>query len=174
MQYELLYIVPATLTDEDIGNVEGKVKAILDKVGAKMEDTKRLGKFRLAYPIKNVRHGHYMLVRMQLETSAVAKLDEGLRLSGDVLRHLILRADEAGDEKFDLVQFIEVNVDAKDDRPRRKKEDSAEVKTKATEVKADASALDEKPAAPVPTLGLSDEELNKKLAAALTEDAAGA
>src|SRR3989338_363610 len=122
-QYELLYIIPATFTDEDVGRIEGTVKALLEKQGATVDSTTRLGKFRFAYPVKKVRHGNYELVRFSAEGAAMKAVDDSLRISTDVLRHLILRADEAGGEKFDLVQFTEINLDNKegtDDRSRRR------------------------------------------------------
>lgn len=174
MQYELMYIVPTTFTDEDVGRVEGNVKALLEKYGASITDTKRLGKFRFAYPIKKQRHGHYILLQVEADQKNVAKIDEGLRISNEVLRHLILRADEVGGEKFEIVQFTEVNVDIKDDRPRRRREEKTDDKEKSTEeVKAGVAAIESKtetaPAADAPML--SEEELEKKLKAALEGDA---
>lgn len=173
MQYELLYIVPTTYTDEDVGTVEGNVKALLEKYGASVIETKRLGKFRFAYPIKKQRHGHYVLVRLETEPKTVAKIDEGLRISNEVLRHLLLRADEVGGEKFDIVQFTEVNVDMKDDRPRRRREEkSGEEKAKSTEeLKTGVAAIENKETTPSTDAALSEEELDKKLNAALEGDA---
>lgn len=176
MLYELLYIVSASFTDEDVGRIEGVVKSLLEKQGARITLTKRLGKFRFAFPIKKARHGHYVLAYVEAEPSAIAKIDEALRMSNDVLRHLILRADEAGGERFDLVQFTEVNVDMKDERPRRKREEaSADSKSKAAEdIKSGVAAIEsaeagaeKKEAVAAP---LSDEELDKRLAAALESD----
>lgn len=177
MQYELMYIVPATFTDDDVGRIEGDVKTLLEKQGASLKDAKRLGKFRFTYPIKNVRHGHYFLTQFETEPSSVAKIDEGLRLSSEVLRHLILRAEEAGGDKFDLVQFVEVNIEAKEDKPRRKRDEKpAESKEKASEdIKSGVAALEAKPEeegnAAKASAALSDEELDKKLSAALEGDA---
>ncbi|MCI0479408.1 30S ribosomal protein S6 [Candidatus Uhrbacteria bacterium] len=176
MQYELLYIVSSSYTDEDVGKVEGNVKALIEKVGARLVEAKRLGKFKFAYPIRKQRHGHYVLAYVEMEPAAVAKLDEALRMSNDVLRHLILRADEAGGDKFDLVQFTEVNLDLKDDRPRRRREEATpDDKAKAAEdIKSGVAAIEsteagvEKPAEEKPAL--SDEELDKKLAEALESD----
>lgn len=171
MQYELLYIVPTTFTDEDVGTVEGNVKALLEKHGASVTDTKRLGKFRFAYPLKKQRHGHYVLVQIETEPKTVAKIDESLRISNEVLRHLILRADEAGGEKFDLVQFAEVNTDLKDDRPRRRRDEKpADEKKVEEETKAGVAAIESKEEK-APEKALSEEELDKKLNAALEGDA---
>ncbi|MFA5936032.1 MAG: 30S ribosomal protein S6 [Patescibacteria group bacterium] len=174
MQYELLYIVPTTFTDEDVGKVESNVKASLEKYGASIIDTKRLGKFRFAYPIEKQRHGHYVLVNMEAEGSSLAKIDEALRISTEVLRHIIVRADEAGGDKFEIVQFMEVNTDMKEDRPRRRTTDKpGEEKVKTTEeIKSGVAAIETKTEEKAPDApALSEEELDKKLKAALEDDA---
>ena len=58
IEYELMYIVPTTVTEEGVGAVEANVGAILAKAGASVLKTVRLGKFRLAYPIRHNQHGH--------------------------------------------------------------------------------------------------------------------
>ncbi|HEU0050602.1 MAG TPA: 30S ribosomal protein S6 [Patescibacteria group bacterium] len=175
-RYELLYIIPATLTDDEIGAVETKVNGLMTKVGVELESTKRLGKFRLTYPIKHQRHGHYVLVMVKAEPSTIGKLDEQIRLLGSqVVRHLILRADEAAsDQKFDLVQFTEVNVET--DRPKRR-EKGEEKDGKEGDIKAGVQTLEEskkeegvveEKKAPV-----SSEELDKKIESALSGDIEG-
>jgi small subunit ribosomal protein S6 len=171
-QYELLYIIPATLTDDDVSGIEGNVKTILEKYGATVDSVNRLGKLRLAYPIQNVRHGHYVLVRFTAERPQVAKIEENLRITPEVLRNLILRADEAGDEKFDLVQFTEVNVDAKMDERRAARKSERSEKS-AEEIKSGVAALESKEgeeAKPAVAKEISDEEIDKRIDAALKED----
>ena len=173
-RYELLYIIPATLTDEEVGAVETKVAAVIAKVGATVESTKRLGKFRFTYPIKNQRHGHYVMLMVGAEPSMTAKIDEYMRLLPvDVLRHLLLRADEAGsDQKFDLVQFAEVNVET--DRPRRReKSDEKEKDVKQEEVKAGVAALESKGESVMEEAAkesMTAEEIDKKIESALSGD----
>lgn len=139
-RYELLYIISASFTDEEAGVIETQVSGLITKVGATTEATTRLGKLRFAYPIKEQRHGYYVQVMIVAEPAAVAKLDMQLRITPEVLRHLILSAEEAGSEsKYELVQFVEVDINSKEDRPRRRV--SAEAKdgeVKEGEVKAPA------------------------------------
>lgn len=174
-QYELLYIIPATFTDEDVGGVENAVKALLEKHGATIDSTSRLGKFRFAYAIKNIRHGHYVLVRFSSEGSAIAAIEEALRIAPDVLRHITLRADEAGGDKFEMIQFVEVNLDNKDTGADRRRGEAArrDEKPKASEEIKSAVAVLEGPKAEsaVADAGaeLSAEELEKKIDAALEE-----
>lgn len=178
-RYELLYIIPTTFTDEEAGTVEQKISGLLTKVGATTESTTRLGKFRLAYAIKKQRHGHYVLVMFTADHSMIAKLDELLRITPEILRHLILRAEEAGsDAKFDLVQFNEVIVEGgRGDRDRRhgkpgesKEEGKAEIKEgvaalEKKEGEAEAEVKDE--------AKISEADLESKIDSALSGDTKG-
>lgn len=168
-RYELLYIIPSTLTDEEVGGVETKVAAVLTKFGAQIESTKRLGKLRFAYSINHQRHGHYVLMMFVAETSALAKIEENLRITTDVLRHLTLCADEAGEQKFDLVPFTEVNVDLKDERSSRRRDKAPEEATKE-EVKEETKENDVKEVPAPSHQEISSEELEKKIETALSED----
>ncbi|OGL73201.1 30S ribosomal protein S6 [Candidatus Uhrbacteria bacterium RIFCSPHIGHO2_12_FULL_60_25] len=177
-EYELMYIVPTTFTEEGVAGVEANVAAILAKAGASVSKTVRLGKFRLAYAIHGQQHGHYALVRFTSESAAMAAVNEALRLMPDqVLRYLILKAEEAGEEKFELVQFQEVIVEGRDTRPRGPRmplKADARPADRAKEVQAQkegVAALETGEAAATEVEKLSPEELQKKIDAALEEKA---
>lgn len=161
-RYELLYIIPTTYTDDETGGIETKVSTILEKDGASIDNVTRLGKLKFAYPIKRQRHGHYVLVYFTAPSEKVRKIDEHLRFTEEVLRHLIVKAEET-DPKFDLVQFQEVNIEAKEEAKRKRKQDA---KKKAEEERAqrieEEKAEEKKP--------ISEEEVDKKIESALKED----
>ena len=178
LEYELMYVVPASFTDEEAGKAEQSVAGMLAKAGATPTKTTRLGKLRLAYPIARQTHGHYVLVRFTAESSALSELNNLLRLSPDtVIRHLILRADEAGDEKYDLIPFQPVNVEERGDRsrrPRPAKEGKVAAPT-VSDMKAQKEGVaalegDEKSTGE-DVSKLSSEDLEKKIDAALEEKA---
>lgn len=159
-----MYIIPATLSEEEAGAVETKISALITKYGATVENTKRLGKLRLAYLVKEQRHGYYILVHFSAERPAMVKLDENLRISNDIIRHMILRAEEAGEGKYNLIEYKEINLDNKEDRPRRRTERPEESKSAEGESeKSEAEAKTE--AEPVST-----EDVGKKVETALSED----
>lgn len=155
-RYELLYIIPTTYTDDELGAVEGRVAAVLEKHGAAIESTQRMGKLRFAYPIKNQRHGHYVLVYFAADRANLAKLEGELRITPEILRHLIVRADETS-PKFEMVQFQEVNLDLKEDKPRRKRTDEKPAS-------AEASSDEKKEET------LTSEQVDEKIESALKED----
>ena len=51
----------------------------------------RWGKRRLAYEINDLTEGYYLLVEMEAPSATAQELDRVLRISDDVLRHLIIR-----------------------------------------------------------------------------------
>jgi len=92
MIYELLYIVPSKFSDTEIEGTVANVAKILEAAGAKIEKSEVLGKLKLAYPIEKERHGTYVLVFLSLqEDGDLNKIDQDLRLSGEVLRHVIVK-----------------------------------------------------------------------------------
>ncbi len=178
--YELLYIIPATFTDEEVGQAESEIQALIQRYGGVHKETRRLGKFKLTYLIKKVRHGHYVMVYFEAEPAAIAKINEALRIHEKVLRHLILRADEAGGSEFNMVQFQEIVVEggSKEDRARRKRMEAE--KSKASEDVKAAAELEQKPEAAAKedeeakpeavNPQITAEELDRKIDAALTEN----
>lgn len=151
-RYELLYIIPTSFTDEEVGTVENRISALMTKLGAKVESTKRLGKFKLAYVIKDQRHGHYVMTIFAAEGAALAKMEENLRINNDILRHLILRADEAGsDQKFEMVQFTEIVVEGGRGDRRREKPETKEVKEGADKAEVKEEGKDAKSETPAET-----------------------
>ena len=91
MIYEILYIIPSKFSETEIEGVMARVQKMLEDAGAKVQDTKNLGKIKLAYPIKTVTHGTYVLTYVQYEGDNLKKIDQDLRLSEDILRHVMLK-----------------------------------------------------------------------------------
>lgn len=91
MTYELLYIVPATKTDEEVATIHKSVSALVAKYGTETVRDELLGKLKLAYPINHIRYGHYLMACFSAEPDQVHALDEELRHSPDVLRHVMCR-----------------------------------------------------------------------------------
>ena len=78
--YELLYLIPNTYTDTE---VEGITQKVTDRIAKTTTITlnKNLGKKRLAYPIKRMTHGNYVVVEFDADPSAFPTLNHDLRLT---------------------------------------------------------------------------------------------
>lgn len=122
-------------------------------------DFSDIGKRKLAYPIKRNTHAFFSFVRFTLEDENRQNIPEiGKRLSlyGNVMRHIIVRADEIGKPiisggiKFEHEERTETKPSGRRERPARPKQfekptgPTAEAKSSEDKSKASLSELDEK------------------------------
>ncbi len=92
--YELMFIVQADLEEEALAAVLERVQQVITTNGGEVVRAEQLGRRKLAYPINHRETGLYMLIHAQMERNAILELERHLRLSEDVLRHLLVRLDE--------------------------------------------------------------------------------
>jgi ribosomal protein S6 len=90
MIYEILTIIPAKFADTEIEAVSERIAKQIEAAGGKIEKTENLGKLKLAYAINHVRYGTYVLFYIEAAQEIMAKVDQGLRLADEVLRHMIV------------------------------------------------------------------------------------
>lgn len=91
--YETIYITLPTLTDEeDQAALEG-FASVVSEAGGLTAVKERMGRRRLAYPIKKMEDGVYHRLLYDGEPSVPKELDRRLRISDKVLRHLTVRMD---------------------------------------------------------------------------------
>lgn|GEM_PF-620159 len=130
-RYELLYIIPTTMTEEEAGAVETRMSALITKYGGTVEVTKRLGKLHMAYPIKDQHHGYYVLTYFTADRDSLATIDTNLRIQTEILRYMTVSAPAGSDAKYDLVPFQEVIVETKEEKRAAKRKADAEAKESA-------------------------------------------
>jgi len=88
--YELMYIIPLKVGQEDNNDVQEKVHQMLSNETAKITLEESLGKRKLAYPINHVRHGTYVVTEFDIEPDKLSKIQSWLRLSADILRSQLI------------------------------------------------------------------------------------
>ncbi|HYL07502.1 MAG TPA: 30S ribosomal protein S6 [Candidatus Udaeobacter sp.] len=92
--YEVLYIVRADLDDEKVQDAVKRVNTLIQRSGGALERTNLWGKRKLAYEVKHQKEGSYVLQDFQLDPDRVPELEAGLKITEEVLRHLIVRKPE--------------------------------------------------------------------------------
>ena len=106
MIYEIMTILPSQYADTEIEGVLATVTKLIEKSGAKVEKTHNYGKLKIAYPIERQRHGTYVLFYVSAESEMMAKMDQDLRLSEEVIRHLVIaRPEGIPTKEVNLVQY---------------------------------------------------------------------
>jgi small subunit ribosomal protein S6 len=88
--YELLYIIPLAMGEENIDTNKAKVDGMLKQAGAQITAEEIMGKKKLSYPIGQIRYGHYILTEFDLDPAKLTDLEREFRLSSDILRFQIL------------------------------------------------------------------------------------
>ena len=89
--YELVMIISPEVAEEDLPGTIEKVTQFITSSGGNIIEVDRWGKRKFAYPINRFREGDYVLTRFKLEPGVTAQLEASLQISGDVLRHLLVR-----------------------------------------------------------------------------------
>jgi small subunit ribosomal protein S6 len=93
-EYELLYVVSGSLSEDEAAKATDAVNDAIIKLGGKVGDENVWGRRRLAYQIAKQEHGWYVVSRISLEGDKMADLSNALRLNDQVIRTLIVGADE--------------------------------------------------------------------------------
>jgi len=88
--YETVFITDPTLTDEDEKSVVDALTAIVTDGGGVFAANDRMGRRRLAYPIKKFEDGVYTRFLYDSESGVPKELDRRLRISDKVIRHMTI------------------------------------------------------------------------------------
>jgi len=91
--YESMYVIDATLTDEQVDSVIAKYTKLIADKGGEVQAVGRWDKRRLAYEVKGRREGIYILMFFTGDPAVAKELDRIFRISDDVFRHLITRVE---------------------------------------------------------------------------------
>lgn len=130
--YEILYIVRADLDDDKVQDAVKRVNTLIERSGGAPERTNLWGKRRLAYEVKHQKEGAYVLQDFSLDPERVPELEGGLKITEEVLRHLIVRKPEKPAATAAPAPPAEVAVDSQPSadqaaaRPRRQDREGRE------------------------------------------------
>ncbi len=93
-RYEAMFIVDSTLAAKDFAGVRTHIHQILEKNGAEILASDRWDERRLAYDIRGVKRGTYILTYFLAPPEKVVEANHSLEMSDVVLRHMILQRDQ--------------------------------------------------------------------------------
>ncbi|MBU0731359.1 30S ribosomal protein S6 [Patescibacteria group bacterium] len=174
--YEVLFIVPGAMKDEEAAETIGKVKKLLEDLGAKITKEENWGRKSLAYQIKHETQGIYGLFEFDMEKDKLEELNKRMRLSREILRHLVIKARIKTAEEVMEDEKVEEKIAARKkeamkqelDEAEQEKKEEAEIKPKKV-VEEEAKPVEVKVPTPEDEK-VSMEDLDKKLDELLNED----
>ena len=93
LDYELIYIIRPDTADE---LVETRVNSVSEFISGRegvISEVQKWGKKKLAYPIKHFLEGSYVLTRFKMSPARCKELEANLKISEEIIRHLLVKAD---------------------------------------------------------------------------------
>lgn len=91
--YELVVILSPEIGDDVVGESIERLTQGIKSRGGEVVDVNHWGRRRMAYPIRRHLEGNYVVSQIRLAPAEVPGLEGNLRISEEVLRHLIVKAD---------------------------------------------------------------------------------
>ena len=111
--YEIVFLVHPDQSEQVPAMVE-RYKALIENDGGKIHRLEDWGRRQLAYPIQHLAKAHYVLMNIECDAEVLNELESGFRFNDAVLRHLIVKRENAVTEMSPIMK----NKDDKGDRRR--------------------------------------------------------
>lgn len=165
--YELLYIIPLKFATEEQEQIIEKINKILKDEECEITKNEILGKQKLAYPIQHIHQGVYVVVEFDGRKSSIQKINHTLRLTSEVLRHLIIQKKKLTDEQIKEQQKKKEKIAKREEEKKDK-----EIQKKVEEIKG-KEEKEPRPKEKQKKEKISLEDLDKKLDEILKDDIGG-
>ena len=89
--YEILYILSPSITDEEREATIAKFKAYVEANGGTVAGIDKWGLKTLAYPIKFKKEGHYVLMTYSASAETSTAMGKLMLINENILRHIIVK-----------------------------------------------------------------------------------
>ena len=112
--YEVVFLVHPDQSEQVPAMIE-RYKSLIENGNGKIHRLEDWGRRQLAYPIENLVKAHYVLLNIEAGLDVLNELVDTFRFNDAVLRHLVMKRDDAVTEQ----SLIMKNKDEKGDKPER-------------------------------------------------------
>lgn len=92
--YEGLFLVDSALAASDWEGILGTIRTVLEKADAEIVSIKKWDECRLAYQIKGVSRGTYILAYFRSPGGRIRQIERDVQLSERIMRALILKTEK--------------------------------------------------------------------------------
>jgi small subunit ribosomal protein S6 len=91
--YELVFIVHPEVADDALDPLINNITQYITGKNGTVVEVARWGRKKLAYPIKHLMEGNYVLVKFKLDPLFNKELETNLKISEKILRYLLIKID---------------------------------------------------------------------------------
>jgi len=93
-EYETIYVLRPNTTNEQVAEVNTRVRHVIEGMGGKVIKLDNWGKRRLAYEVAKERKGIYLYWLYLAQPGVVEETERNLRMLDSVIRYLTVKVDE--------------------------------------------------------------------------------
>ena len=97
-QYELVMVISPAVDSEEASSTIENIHGLISSNGGSLISQNAWGMKRLAYPIDDYTEGNYFFTQFESDSSTTQVVEDALRLSENVIRHLIVLAPVSKEE----------------------------------------------------------------------------
>jgi small subunit ribosomal protein S6 len=119
--YEVVFLVHPDQSEQVPAMIE-RYKTLIEGDNGKIHRLEDWGRRQLAYPIENLAKAHYVLLNIEVSQNVLNELETGFRFNDAVLRHLVIRRDEADTEQ----SFILKSKEKDEQKGSRRRDDDGD------------------------------------------------
>ena len=108
--YEIVFLVHPDQSEQVPAMLE-RYKGMIANGGGVVHRLEDWGRRQLSYPIAKVHKAHYILMNVECDQKTLSELTGAFRFSDAVLRHLVVKMDEAVTEASPMAKGEETRVE---------------------------------------------------------------
>jgi len=108
--YEIVFLVHPDQSEQVPAMLE-RYKGMIANGGGVVHRLEDWGRRQLAFPIAKVHKAHYILINVECDQKTLSDLTGAFRFSDAVLRHLVVKMDEAVTEASPMAKGEETRVE---------------------------------------------------------------
>ncbi|ALN57998.1 MULTISPECIES: 30S ribosomal protein S6 [Lysobacter] len=123
--YEVVFLVHPDQSEQVPAMIE-RYKSLIEAGEGKIHRLEDWGRRQLAYPIENLVKAHYVLLNIEVTQTVLNELVDGFRFNDAVLRHLVMKRDEADTEQSLIMKFKDEKGDKPERGERRRRDDDSD------------------------------------------------
>jgi len=90
-KYEIMYIINPSLDEAQSNEIVEKYNNVIKADGSKVLEVKDWGMRDLAYEIKKVNKGHYIILQVEATNEAIAEYERLSLIDSSIIRHIVIK-----------------------------------------------------------------------------------
>jgi small subunit ribosomal protein S6 len=120
--YEHIYMARQDLSQQQVEELTGQYKGVLEQMGGKVSKVEYWGVKSLTYRIRKNRKSHFTLMNVEAPPAALREIERQQHINEDVLRALTVRVDELEAGPSAMMRKVDRDRDRDERRGERRRD----------------------------------------------------